>query len=105
MSNAGICHYKVGGTDGVSLEIDKWAQTLERMGHKVLLCGGDLGGREGFLLEELYHHREDIERITRNAFDCLTDYESGEDLKKDIDSRTQALIENIDEQLTSTGRL
>ncbi len=28
-----------------------------------------------------------------------------EDLKKDIDSRTQALIENIDEQLTSTGRL
>ena len=28
-----------------------------------------------------------------------------EDLKKDIDSRTQALIETIDEQLTSTGRL
>jgi len=97
MSNAGICHYKVGGTDGVSLEIDKWAQTLERMGHKVLLCGGDLGGREGFLLEELYHHREDIERITRNAFDCLTDYESGEDLKKDILS----LADQIEQGLRS----
>ena len=28
-----------------------------------------------------------------------------EELKKDIDSRTQALIETIDEQLTSKGRL
>ena len=97
MSNVGICHYKVGGTDGVSLEIDKWAQALDRMGHEVYLCGGDLGGREGFLLEELYHHREDIERITRNAFDCLTDYESGEDLKKDILS----LADQIEQGLRS----
>lgn len=97
MSNIGICHYKVGDTDGVSLEIDKWALALERMGHKVHLCGGDLGGKEGFLLEELYHHRGDIERITANAFDHLTDYENEEDLKKEI----LALADRIEQGLCS----
>jgi len=97
MSNVGICHFKVGDTDGVSLEIDKWAQTLERMGHKVHLCGGDLGGREGFLLEELYHHREDIERITRNAFERFSDYESEADLEEEI----LALADRIEQGLRS----
>jgi len=95
MSSIGICHYKVGDTDGVSLEIDKWAQTLERMGHKVYLCGGDLGGREGFLLEELYHHREDIENITRNAFSRLTDYENEEDLGKQILALTDRIEQGL----------
>jgi hypothetical protein len=38
---SGILHYQVGGTDGVSLEIDKWKQVLEEMGHTVRLCAGD----------------------------------------------------------------
>jgi len=97
MSSIGICHYKVGDTDGVSLEIDKWAQTLERMGHEVHLCGGDLGGREGFLLEELYHHREDVDRITRNAFDRLTDSESKTELEREI----LALANRIEQGLRS----
>jgi len=83
MSIIGICHYKVGGTDGVSLEIDKWAQILDDMGHEVHLCGGDLGWA-GFLIKELYHHREDVERITRNAFYRLSDYGSEADLERDI---------------------
>lgn len=84
MSNIGICHYKVGDTDGVSLEMDKWKAVLEKQGHTVHLCGGDLGEVEGFLIEELYHHREDIEKIHRNAFDQLTDYESESALEAEI---------------------
>jgi hypothetical protein len=84
MTTIGLCHYQVGGTDGVSLEMDKWRQVLEGMGHTVYLCGGDLGMAEGFLIEELYHHREDVERITRNAFYRLSDYESEADLEKEI---------------------
>lgn len=38
MRTIGILHYQVGGTDGVSLEIDKWKQVLEEMGHTVHLC-------------------------------------------------------------------
>jgi len=84
MSNIGICHYKVGDTDGVSLEMEKWKLALERLGYAVHFCGGDLGKTEGVLIEELYHHREDVERITRNAFCRLTDYDSEAHLEKEI---------------------
>jgi len=101
MSNIGICHYKVGHTDGVSLEMDKWKAALEELGHTVHLCGGDLGETEGFLVEELYHHREDIEKIHRNAFEQLTDYENEADLESaifDIAHRIeQALCSFIDQ--------
>jgi glycosyltransferase involved in cell wall biosynthesis len=70
----GILHYQVGRTDGVSLEIEKWAQTLEAMGHTVHLCAGDLGAAEGILIEEMYHHRADGRRLYDNTFIELRDY-------------------------------
>ncbi len=72
----GILHYKVGGTDGVSLEIDKWKRVLEEMGHTVHLCGGDLGTVEGTLIPEMYHHTPEAERLYRNTFIALRDYPS-----------------------------
>ena len=84
MSKIGVCHYKIGDTDGVSLEMDKWRQVLEGMGHTVHLCGGDLGTAEGFLIEELYHHHLNIARINRNAFFQLTDYKSEAELEREI---------------------
>lgn len=74
MKTIGIFHYKVGGTDGVSLEIDKWKRVLEDMGHTVHLCAGDLGAVEGTLIEEMYHHRPDAERLYHNTFCELHDY-------------------------------
>jgi glycosyltransferase involved in cell wall biosynthesis len=74
MKNIGIFHYKVGGTDGVSLEIDKWKQVLEEMGHAVYLCAGDLGAVEGTLIEEMYHHRAEAKRLAANTFRELRDY-------------------------------
>lgn len=74
MRTIGIFHYKVGGTDGVSLEIDKWKRVLEEMGHTVHLCGGDLGTAEGTLIPELFHHRPDAKRLYTNTFEALRDY-------------------------------
>jgi glycosyltransferase involved in cell wall biosynthesis len=74
MSNIGIFHYKVGSTDGVSLEIDKWKLTLEDMGHTVFLCAGNLGSTEGTLIEEMYHHTPEAERLYLNTFNSLIDY-------------------------------
>ncbi|MCK4245791.1 glycosyltransferase family 4 protein, partial [Candidatus Bipolaricaulota bacterium] len=45
---------------------------------------GDLGRTEGFLIEELYHHRADVDRMTRNAFYRLSDYQSEAELEEDI---------------------
>jgi glycosyltransferase involved in cell wall biosynthesis len=70
----GIFHYQVGRTDGVSLEIEKWKRVLEEMGHTVHLCAGDLGAAEGTLIEEMYHHRPDAERLNYNTFHELRDY-------------------------------
>ena len=74
MKNIGIFHYQVGRTDGVSLEIEKWKRVLEEMGHTVHLCAGDLGATEGTLIEEMYHHRPDAERLNYNTFRELRDY-------------------------------
>lgn len=74
MKTIGIFHYQVGRTDGVSLEIDKWKRVLEEMGHTVHLCAGDLGTVEGTLIEEMYHHRPDAERLYYNTFCELRDY-------------------------------
>jgi glycosyltransferase involved in cell wall biosynthesis len=74
MKTIGIFHFQVGRTDGVSLEIGKWKQVLEEMGHKVYLCAGDLGTEEGTLIEEMYHHRPDAERLNLNTFRELRDY-------------------------------
>ena len=74
MSNIGIFHYKVGGTDGVSLEINKWKSVLEKLGHKVFLCAGDLGGAQGTLIREMYHHTSEAERLYLNTFKSLSDF-------------------------------
>ncbi len=72
--NIGIFHYRVGGTDGVSLEIDKWRRALEEMGHTVHLCAGDVGATDGALIPEMYHHRAEAERLAHNTFVNLQDY-------------------------------
>ena len=41
MPRIGICHFRVGLTDGVSLEIEKWKDVLEKIGHKVYLLAGE----------------------------------------------------------------
>ena len=72
----GIFHYQVGGTDGVSLEIEKWKLVLEEMGHTVHLCAGHLGSSEGTLIPEMYHHLPEIERLTHNTFSRLVDFDA-----------------------------
>nr|HID13599.1 glycosyl transferase family 1 [Anaerolineae bacterium] len=95
MSTIGICHYKVGGTDGVSLEIDKWKRVLEEMGHTVHLCAGDLGTVEGALIEELYHHRPDVERLNHNTFRELSDFASETEYRAEIDRLADAIERQV----------
>ncbi len=71
----GMLHFKVGATDGVSLEIEKWKRVLENMGHEVALCAGDLGMADGFHIKELFHHTPEAQRLYANSFIALTDYD------------------------------
>lgn len=99
MHTFGIVHYQVGRTDGVSLEIDKWKRVLEEMGHRVHLCAGDLGTAEGTLIEELYHHRPDAERLSRNTFSALEDYGVGGEAEAAYRAELYGLAETIESEL------
>lgn len=86
--NIALCHYRVGETDGVSLEMDKWKKVLENMGHKVYFIAGSTGTSNGHVIPEMnYRFKEDL-KIERNAYLKLEDYQDEDELIRAI--RTQA---------------
>jgi len=93
--NIGIFHYKVGGTDGVSLEIDKWRRVLEEMGHTVHLCAGDVGATDGTLIPEMYHHRAEAERLAHNTFVNLQDYPDDAAYRADLLRQADAIEQKL----------
>lgn len=80
----GICHYRVGQTDGVSLEIKKRKRVLEDMGYTVKLISGERQVGADYIIPELEFDREEIVKIKLNAFSKRKDYTSEKDLIKDI---------------------
>ena len=55
-----LLHFRVGETDGVSLEMDKWKIALQKMGHEVVYIAGSKGTTETktFIVEEI-HYKND----------------------------------------------
>jgi len=66
----GFVSTRLNGVDGVSLEVEKWARVLERLGHEVFYCAGELGGyaRDGTLIPSLHFEHQEIRSISRRAF-------------------------------------
>ncbi len=89
--NIGIFHFQVGGTDGVSLEIDKWKLILEELGHTVHLIGGDLGTTQGILVEEMFHHLPESKRLRQNTFSRLSDFDP-EGYREELERMTGELV-------------
>ena len=86
--NIALCHYRVGETDGVSLEMDKWEKVLENMGHKVYFIAGSTGTSDGYVIPEMnYRFKEDL-KIERNAYLKLEDYQDEDELIKAIRRQT-----------------
>jgi len=53
--NIALIHFRVGETDGVSLEMDKWRTVLSKMGHKIIYIAGSKGESEAIIIPELYY--------------------------------------------------
>jgi len=64
----GIVHYRVGLTDGVSLEIAKRVDILESLGHEVKLISGHFQTSADFIIKELEFDDEEIKEIKENSF-------------------------------------
>ncbi|TFE29518.1 glycosyltransferase family 4 protein [Cohnella luojiensis] len=74
--NIALCHFRVGETDGVSLEMEKWKKVLEKMGHKVYLLAGSLGEEEGIVIDELHYQHPINNKIVQNGYERMYEYDS-----------------------------
>jgi len=67
----GFISTRLSGTDGVSLEVEKWAKVLKNMGHDLFFCAGELGdyASKGTLIPKLHFADQSIQSLSRQAFD------------------------------------
>lgn len=75
-----MVHFRVYETDGVSLEMDKWKLSLEKLGHEVLFLSGSKPKDGDLYLEYLDYRSEYNNKIHENAFHGLVDFKSKEEL-------------------------
>ncbi|MCK5196780.1 MAG: hypothetical protein KAR21_00430 [Spirochaetales bacterium] len=66
-----ICHYRVGRTDGVSLEITKRVSVLEEMGWEVYLLAGPGSDGADFIISELDFDRTEVRKIAEELIQRL----------------------------------
>ncbi|MFQ5770532.1 MAG: glycosyltransferase family 1 protein, partial [bacterium] len=70
IKNIGFISTRIAGTDGVSLEIEKWAEVLERNHKTCFYFAGELDRPQDscFLVEEAHFEHPDIKDITNKLF-------------------------------------
>ena len=91
MSKIALCHFRVGETDGVSLEMAKWRRVLEGMGHEVVYMAGNAGAADTIVIPELHYADEFNARLTANAFDRLDGFADEIELREAIDSASGSI--------------
>jgi glycosyltransferase involved in cell wall biosynthesis len=81
----GFIAARLKSTDGVSLEVEKWSRVLERMGHEVFYCAGELGGyaSRGKLIPKLHFAEQSIQKLCHQVFD-VSDGSDGDSLSDQI---------------------
>ncbi len=79
--NIALLHFRVGETDGVSLEMEKWKTALEQVGHKVFLFSGS--SHHGVYIPGLEFDNPRNKGIHERAFGGKLDSEGF--LRRDID--------------------
>ena len=92
IENVGFISTRIAGTDGVSLEIEKWATILEKNNYKCFYFAGEIDrdSNRSFLVEEAHFNHPFIKRINDYLF-------TERKRKPEISS----LINNIKEDLKS----
>ena len=98
-----ICHYRIGRTDGVSLEINKRADILKELGWTVYLLAGTGSDGADYVIPELDFDREEVRRITNNSFGSISDYPDEDSLILDIESLAAKIYTKLKEIVDRLG--
>jgi glycosyltransferase involved in cell wall biosynthesis len=83
-----FCQHRLGRTDGVSLEVDKWRRVLEGMGHTVHYIAGNDDVPGGHFIPELFPFHPVTNKLIKNCTVALSDYANEAELEAAI--RTHA---------------
>ena len=82
--NIALSHFRVGETDGVSLEMKKWKRALEMLGHNVYYLAGSTGTSDGYIIPELRYQDDQNYKLVKNAYQALSDYNHQDELKQAV---------------------
>ena len=82
--NIGLCHFRVGEIDGVSLEIDKWKTVLEQMGHRIFFIAGNKNKYNSLIVTGLHYKSEKNNRIVKNAYYEFKDFNNQAEFEIEI---------------------
>ncbi len=104
MARIAFFQNRLGRTDGVSLEVDKWRRVLtERLGHHVWYCSGNDDVAGNHVIPELYAQHPVTWKILRNGTVELTDYTREADLELDIYNHADTLEDRLARFLDEQG--
>ncbi len=94
LQNVGIISTRIAGTDGVSLEIEKWAHVLEGMGLNCFYFAGELDRpkEQCYLCPEAHFTHPEIKEVYLECFDL-------EVRKRDITDKLHALKNGLKDHL------
>ncbi|MBM7034843.1 glycosyltransferase family 4 protein [Vibrio ulleungensis] len=95
-----LAHFRVGETDGVSLEMDKWKWALESLGHNVIYLAGSAGNCDAELIPELHYLDAFNDKITQNSYIKRTDYPSDCALLEAIERQAERIAVKIEQVIT-----
>jgi hypothetical protein len=75
----GFVSTRLKGIDGVSLEVQKWAKIMRRLGHAVFFCAGELGeyAFEGSLVPLMHFQHPAILALNERAFSLEAEHDQG----------------------------
>ena len=87
-----LCHFRVGETDGVSLEMDKWKLVLEKLGHTVIYIAGSKGVLKNVeIIEELHYNDATNNKVVENAYVKFHSYKNKAEFKQEIESEAKSI--------------
>lgn len=102
MKNIGFVSTRISGTDGVSHEIEKWADVLVNNGYSCCYCAGEIDRDQGcsFLIDEAHFKHPDIVRINQGVFGKKI---RASDITRLIKSLTGAIRQKLDGFISQFG--
>ena len=96
MSNIAFFQNRLGRTDGVSLEVDKWKKILtEKLGHKVWYCSGNDDVVGNYVIPELYAAHPTTQKILKNASRTFVDYKTEAEMELEIYNHAEIMEKKL----------